>query len=193
MKNRGSITLEATVSLTAFLFCIMFFLNFARVYMAQNIVAYGAMEASMQFSMDYCKAAAYGSSNIGGFVAEIMGIFANGEDYHEDAPELEAGDIFMLNGGGSQSRIENYFAKSITGNMDEGSFRANADECLMAVGIEHGMDGLDFSGTALLNSQNKIQVNIRYRVKLLVPFLGISEIEMEQKASNRLWKYTKWS
>lgn len=190
-RNNGIITIEAAISLTAFIFCILFFLNFAKVYMAQNIVAYGAMESCRQYSMDYYKMAALGSTGAGGLVAEILDFWADGEDSGATEADLEAGDVFMLQGGGSVPKIEKYFAASISGDLNGDWSQAN--RYLEGVGIEGGMSGLDFGGTALLDSQDKIVVHITYKVKLLFPFFGMDEIEMEEEAASRLWKFVKWS
>ena len=51
-KTRGYLTVEATITLTAFLFMMMFLMNMGQIYRTQNYVIHGLLQSgkSVAFS-----------------------------------------------------------------------------------------------------------------------------------------------
>ena len=178
-KENGILTLEASVSLTAFMLFILFFLNFAKVYQAQNIVAYGAYETAKQISLETYTSEALVASDIGALVGEIL-------ELRMGTAELDEGEVFLLTNGSIEERVKKRFITAISAGEE-----TQADAYLQSVGIKNGMSGLDFTGTKLKDEEIVILIN--YKVQLMFPFMGIDSIEMEQQAKSRLWKFTEWS
>lgn len=178
-KENGILTLEATISLTAFMMFILFFLNFAKVYQAQNIVAYGAYETARKISLETYTAEAIASSDIGALISEVL-------ELKLGTTELDGGDIFLLTNGSIQERAKSSFVTAVSAESE-----SLANKYLQDAGIRNGISGLDFTGTAL--HSNDILIVISYKVDLVFPFMGIDSIGMEQRAQSRLWKFTEWS
>ena len=117
--------------------------------------------------------------DIGALVAEIMELAAG-------TNELNEGEILLLKEGSIEDRVKTKFERVISASGKE-----SANEYLLSVGVENGINGLDFQGTKL--TDDEIVVSIKYKVKLMFPFIGIDSIEMEQHAKSRLWNFIEWS
>lgn len=178
--QKGSITIEATISLVTFCFFLLFFLNFARVFRAQNVVAHGVIHAAKNMSIENYWLGGIDDTKLGGMVNAIIDIFADTDGMEDTYASWGAA-------GGVVEVAKDYFIASITGT---GGTESEADSRLKTLGIEGGLSGLDFSGTAL--SEDKITVKVTYNVKLMFPLYSIGEIEMEQYSSANLWKYQDW-
>lgn len=176
-EQAGSITIEATISLVTFLLFLLFFLNFAIIFRAQNIVGHGILNAAKGMSVESYWLGGVDDTKIGGMVNAIIGLFADPGDL---------GDAYTSWGaaGGTASVAKEYFIDSISAEGIE------ADARLKALGIEGGVSGLDFSGTAV--SDGKITVKVAYKIKLFFPFYPLEEVAMEQYASANLWEYKDW-
>lgn len=179
----GVLTIEATISMLLFALFLLFFLNFARVYRAQNVVASGAYNAAKDLSVEYFGKTAYADTGIGYITDEIIPFVLNlfGSD---NAQSTSVSDWHGDLAGAAKAK----FGLAITAQDQTAYSSARADAVLISLGIEDGLDGLDFSGTTV--SGDNVQVSISYSVKLMFPFFGISEVDMNQTAVSRLWKFS---
>lgn len=177
--QKGSVTIEATISLTVFLLFLMFFLNFALIFRVQNIVGHGILNAAKGMSIESYWLGGVDDTKIGGMVNAIIGLFA-------DTGGM--GDAYASWGsaGGVPEVAKGYFEDSVTA---AGS-ASTADPRLKSLGIEGGVSGLDFSGSAV--SEGKVTVRVAYKIKLFFPFYPVKEIAMEQYATANLWEYQDW-
>lgn len=175
-RESGILTIEATVSMTAFIFFLLFFMNFGKVYMAQNMIAYGTYEAAKAISLDHYVAEAEGNTQIGELVSSFQELAAGITD-------LDNGEIFLLQGGSIDALAREDFIRAIAAGGEP-----EADRVLKAVGIENGVSGIDF--TCDLANGN-ISIDAECRVKLLFPFLGVDSVEIKHHAGSRLWQYVE--
>jgi len=178
-EQKGSITIEASISLVTFSLFLLFFLNFAILFRVQNIVGHGILNAAKGMSVENYWLGGVDDTKIGGMVNAIVGLFA-------DTGGM--GDVYASWGtaGGTVEVAKGYFIDSITAAGGD----AEADSRLKSLGIEGGVSGLDFSGTAV--SDGKVTVRVSYKVKLFFPFYPLEEVVMEQYASANLWEYKDW-
>lgn len=185
-KNRGSLTIEATVSLLLFTLFLLFFLNFARVYRAQNLVASGAYNAAKDLSIEYYGKSAYEKTSVGkimGFyydIVELINLISTNTSQGQSSTDWY-GDL--------PTAAKNKFGLAITAQMQKEYSADAADRALKAVGIKDGLDGLDFS--ASMKNGDDVEISINYTVELMFPSFGISEISMTQKAVSKLWQYSE--
>lgn len=64
----------------------------------------------------------------------------------------------------------------------------DVDGRLRALGIANGFDGLDFSSSSFLSDRDEnIDIVVRYRIKLPIPFLFHNEMEFVQRAKVKAW------
>lgn len=180
-RQDGSITLEATISLVTFCLFLLFFLNFARVFRAQNVIAHGTLNAAKNMAIENYWLGGYSDTTIGSTVNAIWDLFADSARNSEDM-------YSSWNAAGGVTDIaKQYFVDSIT---DTGNRYGDADERLKSLGLENGMASLDFSETKMTDQD--ITVKVSYSVKLMFPFFSIGEIKMTQSSTSRLWKYQDW-
>lgn len=179
-KESGILTIEATVSMTAFIFFLLFFMNFGKVYIAQNMVAYGTYEAVKAISLDHYVAEAEGSTQVGELVSSIQELTAGITD-------LDNGEIFLLQGGSIDALARQDFIRAIAAGGE-----AEADQALKAVGIENGIENSEKGIKFTCNYKDgTISIDAECRVKLMFPFLGVDSVEIKQHASSRLWEYVE--
>lgn len=177
-ERKGSITIEATISLVVFCFFLLFFLNFARVFRAQNVVAHGVLNAAKNMAIENYWLGGVDDTKLGGMINVILDLFTDTEGMEDSYASWSAA-------GGITEVAKEYFADSISGT---GS--TEVDLMLEELGIRGGMSGLNFSGTAL--SEEEITIKVSYKVTLMFPLFSIGEIEMKQYSRARLWKYQEW-
>lgn len=177
--QEGSITIEATISLVTFSLFLLFFLNFAIIFRAQNIVGHGILNAAKGMSIESYWLGGVDDTKIGGMVNAVKKLFTDTGDM---------GDAYTgwAGAGGIPEVAKGYFIDSITA----AGGTAEADSRLKSLGIESGVSGLDFSGSAI--SGGKLTVRVSYKVKLFFPWYPLREITMEQYASTSLWEYRDW-
>lgn len=175
-EERGILTIEATVSMTAFIFFLLFFMNFGKVYLAQNIIAYGTYETVKAISLDHYVARAEGSTQVGELVSSIQELVAGITD-------LDNGEIFLLQGGSIDALVRQDFIRAIAAEGD-----ADADSALKAVGIENGVSGIRFE---CKYTEDSISVDAECKVKLIFPFLGVDSVEIKHHAGSRLWEFVE--
>jgi hypothetical protein len=171
----GTIAIEATISLTLFILFILFFMNFAKIYQAQNLMAFGALETAKAISYENYMKEALLETDIGGVLDALANL--QGDVTGEDK---EA--ILM---GGLEQRIQKHFYQFINGDG-----QAGADQYMKMLGIKDGTAGLNFSSSSL--DDEKVVVSVHYQVQFMVPLFGIDHVDMEESAASRLWKFTKW-
>lgn len=179
-KQKGTITIEATISLVTFSLFLLFFLNFATIFRAQNVVAHGVLNAAKSMSIENYWLGGVDDTKLGGMVNAVIGLFADTDGMEDSYASWGAA-------GGVSEVAKKYFIGSITG---EGNTDTEANSKLEKLGIKGGVEGLDFSKTTI--EQGKVTVRVTYKVQLLFPLYLIKELEMEQYASANLWKYQDW-
>ncbi len=175
-RENGILTIEAAISMTAFLFFLLFFMNFGKVYMAQNMIAYGTYEAVKAISLDHYVAEAEGSTQVGELVSSIQEMDTGDTD-------LDNGEIFLLENGSIDALARENFIRAIAASGDTG-----ADRLLKAVGIENGVNDIHF--TCKLTDKI-IFIDAECRVKLMFPMLGVDSVEIMHHAGSRLWQYVE--
>jgi hypothetical protein len=119
------------------------------------------------------------STGLGGARNAILGLTM-------DLGSLDDAYVSWAAAGGVESVAREYFAKNTSGSGEAGEI----SERLEALGIEGGLDGLDFSETSL--GSEDITVKVSYRVKLMFPLYSIDGVDMSQTAVSRLWKFQEW-
>lgn len=175
-RESGILTIEASVSMTAFIFFLLFFMNFGKVYMAQNMIAYGTYETVKAISLDHYVAEAEGNTQIGELVSSFQELITGVTD-------LDNGEIFLMQGGSIDALARKDFIRAIAVSGEE-----EADRALKAVGIEDGVDGINFTCDF---ANGIISIDAECKVKLMFPFLGVDSVEIKHHAGSRLWQYVK--
>lgn len=215
MKNKNSesglLSLEASISLTIFMFFMLFLYSFFTVFEARNEIAHVVLASANSLALDTYENKTMGQS---GTLAQILsGIYHSGspnEDGFVDSDlwseikvwEREGswnGTIYAKQPDGSDVTDEDDYGKSavISTRFDKaikerfvaylsGGSTSEADKILKRYHIVNGINGLDFSGSHI--SSGKIYLSVKYKLEYEYNAFGLGTLEMEQSACSKTWK-----
>lgn len=167
-KNKGALTIEASVVLTLFTFFVLFFLGFGRVYRAQSTVSHATLQAADAISTESFLRENLSADDAAKalFVAQHMqgGATVN-ENLFKSLREIS---------------IPNLAKEKFTAAVADSS--ASANDVLTGLGVKDGLDGVDFSLSRINSATDEVILKATYTVKLQFPFFGINEFEMSKSA-----------
>lgn len=178
-SKKGSLTIEASIALTAFMFLILTLFGFGRVYRAQNLISHATLQTSQSLAIESYYRETISSGDTVGTVdtlielAETLG-WSTASNFNEGYASLgdERTNFLKI--------VEETFIYAIADDKD------SANQMLSAVGIEEGIDGLDFSRSAVNDSD--IIINVRYEVKFPFEFSGERTVKLSKSAKTKAFK-----
>lgn len=180
-SKKGSLTIEASIAMTAFIFIVVTILSFATVYRAQSIVSHATLQTSQALAIEsYYREtiSKAGSADLASKLIKFAGYlgfdFAGYDDGYASLGN-EGTNLYGI--------IRETFAYAIAEDVDE------ADRILEDVGIPGGLDGIDFLYSSVHGSD--IIINVRYKVKLPVSFFGESIISFSKSAKTKSFSELK--
>lgn len=181
-KKQGSLTIEASIALTVFVFIVVTVLSFMTVYRAQNLVSHATLQTSQSLAIEsYFRETVSQSSSAQSLsllikFAEILGIYNfSGIDDGYASLGAEGTDFYKI--------VKKEFAYSIADDND------SADRILKAAGIKNGLRGIDFSYSSVTGGD--IIVNVQYEVKLPFSFFGDRTVPLSKSAKTKAFKKIK--
>ena len=184
-SKKGSLTIEASIALTAFMFVVVTVLSFATVYKAQSIVSHATLQTSQALAIESYTRETVSSTDTADLFSKMvkfisfLGFDINGaDDWY-----ASLGD----SGTNLQKIARKRFAAAIAGKdslLD--SYTDNADKILEDAGIVDGLDGIDFAYSAVLDGN--IIINVQYEVKLPFSFFGTDTVKLSKSAKTKAFK-----
>lgn len=183
-RSDGSLTVEASLVLIFFVFVVMLFLSFGRVYRAQNYVSHALMQTTQAIAQDYyVYDKAVSGTAIGSTASSIYNLLSAISDLKpfNQVKEYVAGKTGWtdLKKGVGVSVFKSYMSLVLG---------EDTDDTLIQMGLQNGIDSLEFEKIEYNNGSGDISVHVKYKVQLPFPFLGYKEMELEQTAQAHIWK-----
>lgn len=175
-SKKGSLTIEASIALTAFMFIVLTILSFAMVYRAQSIVSHATLQTSQSLAIESYYRETISKSGTADTVSKLIkfaGFIGLEVDNSIDDGYASLGD----SGTDFYKIARNTFAYSISDDM------STANQILKDAGITNGLDGIDFSYSAV--KDNDIIINVQYEVKLPFSFFGERTINLSKSAKTK--------
>lgn len=165
-NNEGYLTVEATLSLTAFLFFMMFIMNYGQIYMAQSYVTHGLLQTGKLLSL-----ASY--------------------EYDQRSTADAVGNILEIMCVGNISK-----AQDIEGNWRLGNYTNAVDKAFpfcagrsleenTAACKRYGIKSIKFEADV---KESDLTITATYQVDLGFPFFGYDQVTLKQQVKNGLWK-----
>lgn len=167
-RERGILTVEASIVLTLFLFFVLFIFSFARVYRAQNMVSHAAIQAVDAVAL---------------------------ESYlRETALEADANDVLFLTSKltGSSSISADSFTSLRAADIPKiakekftaaiSNSETKADEILTNLGVKNGLAGIDFSYCTVDLGKDDVIVTLSYTIEMQFPVFGGTELSVTKSA-----------
>ncbi|MCR5587228.1 MAG: hypothetical protein K6F77_06830 [Lachnospiraceae bacterium] len=189
-NEKGVMSIDAIISLTLFTFLVMFLIDIAVVYQAQNYVYHGMIQTSKEIAIftyqvslvDEFEVDDTGhTTNIAALVERIGNKFNIAAlkkmkaqtDMREYWKKGEEADIINM--------IKAMYPECIAGSNED------ADKWLKFYGLKDGMDSIDFKGSKKENQD--IVICATFDVNLLFPVFGKDKITLKQSTRARSWEY----
>lgn len=170
---QGYLTVEATVTLTAFLLFMLFILNMGQIYRAQNYVAHGMVQTGQMLAFSSYE---YGQETVISKVADFMQalpvFFGVGTDESEVKIKWKAGAYAE--------------ASELAFGYCAGEDTAITNEYLQKYGLQEGIGSIDFSRTCVENGN--LYIRVEYEVDLPFAFFNFKSVKMHQQIVCKLWK-----
>lgn len=203
-STRGAITLEACISVTAFMLIMLFMSNVFVMFRVQHETAHALLETSQSLSVD-----AYAAKKIGTGVnseteslkdvsKSVYGLLSsktynqsfatNDQDWfipkERDSSDprhlVEAEAPTLVEGKHLEDTISQRFCGYLA------SDKSGADELLKELHVANGVDGLSFAGSHV--SDGVLYIELRYEFEDGFMILGTPSPQIEQTAQSKLWQ-----
>lgn len=165
----GYLTLETTISLTAFFFFMMFVMNMGQVYRAQIYVTHAMLQTG--------KALAFASYDYKTFSVSESIIDNLAEAFGIDA--------------GNDSELYNYWRNKRYTDAVKKTFRyctggkpEETDRILKEYGLKDGADTIELEAKL---SGSDLDISAKYQIELPFAFFGIEHITMRQQVKCGVW------
>lgn len=178
-REKGSLTIEASIALTAFMFIVVTILSFSTVYKAQSIVSHATLQTSQSLAVEsYYREtiSKSGSADLLSKLIKFAGFLGldGGSGIDDGYASLgdEGTDFYKI--------VKETFAYSIAEDI------TSADQLLKKAGIEKGLDGIDFTYSSV--SGGDIIINAQYEVKLPFSFFGERTVTLSKSAKTKAFK-----
>jgi len=171
--EKGMLVVEASLALTAFMFFILFFLSFARVYRAQEVVSHATFQTAQTLAVESYTRETIGEAGTLGAISKLSDFITNITG--KSRPAL----LDKYSSYGSVANLKGIVLEEFA--MSIGEDIGTADAKLKQLGVKDGLNGIDFSGTSISGSQITIKIN--YKVKLQFDFFGVDELGLSKTAT----------
>lgn len=169
-NNEGSLTIEATIALSAFLFFLMFMANFGHIYSAQNFMTHSLAQAGQLIAFSSYAYSKEGMIPSGAEIVEDLMMFAG----------VPVDGIVLKNG---------WKSKDYAGDVSHAAFNyctGGSEDASNKALEKYGIETLTFDGTTVADDDIKLRAS--YKIRIPFAFFGIEYITMHQQIACRLWE-----
>lgn len=196
-RREGMIAVEACIGLTLFMMLMLALYSLIPLFMAQSMIGHALTESCQSMALE-----TYGTSKLDDgnmqvkdIPIEIMKLFCSvksnlsGSEVAEEDREAFVSDSRWFDFEGAEipdnekiiAVAEQRFAAYLAGSYSA------ADEMLEVLGVEDGMEGLDFTGTTL--DGKDLIISVQYDISLLVrlDMFDFGVFSAGQKVCSRIW------
>lgn len=169
-KNEGSLTIEATISLSVFIFFMMSIINFGQIYKAQVYIDHRLLQAGKMVSfMSYD----YDNNN-----SVVETVFSFIEAFTHFSAGVESQWIVeKTKGSGDYSGCVSTVFHQLKGKND-----FEDPDTIMSY---YGIDNVEIKA---IENSNDLDISAAYDIKLIFKFFGIEKVSMKQNVKCGLWK-----
>lgn len=184
--ERGLLSLEACISVTIFIFLMLFMYSFFILFEARNIMAHALLATTDSMAKD-----AYESSNdadretVIGLLSSFYETnipngsdFSDRRDWYTEASERDAGAEVQT---GTEHDVFRTRFIAYLGNGDAG----RAAKLVERLKIRGGLEGLDFSKTKV--EGGALYGSVSYKIDYVFDVFSKDGLELEHTACSKIW------
>lgn len=199
--ERGSVTIEATLSVTLFVLLMLFLVTLFFMVAVQNNISHAIVQTADSLSLE-----AYSvnklQTNINSGVKNIITDLSVKLFYSTDENQYFTTDERWFD---SNQLLEQYVEEPSSSTYDPSvrkidlasvikkrfiGYFANGDEdyaeaFLTKMGVVDGLNGLDFSGSRV--EGNKLKIVVNYKMKYWINFGDMGNVDVSQSYLTKIW------
>lgn len=177
-NNSGAITLEAAIFVPIFLVLMLLVNGLFMLFMGQQIMTHALVQSAKSMAFDpYAsqRGMVDPSANLTNIFVDVFSEFrSDGYDAYVDTDDWYAeenvGDV-----------VKERFLAYIRPN------KKSADDILDLVGVEGGVNSIDFSDTTV--EEGVLTINLKYKQSFVYNVMGLEPIERELTLKVKLFEY----
>lgn len=177
-KSDGYLTVEATISLTIFLFFMMFIImNMGQIYRAQNYVTHGLLQSGKMLAIN---SFSYDDPAISEVIVDVVESVLHRVSVFWGANWFANDNIMKLywNVGGYHTAVKEVFGYCAGASPDE------TNAALKRYGLANGIDSIDFD---VEKGDSDLLIKAEYEITLPFRFFGFEHVTMHQQVKCGLW------
>lgn len=167
--SKGYLTVEATITLTVFLFMMMFLMNMGQIYRAQNYVTHSLLQSGKMLSFSSYAYKQISAVDTIGKLVKMLQLCEIGDD----------GEIELYwRTAQYEKAVKRAFGYCAGENPEQ------TDAVLKQYGLKNGMDSLTFK---TVTASKDLNIVVEYQIELPFAFFGFDHITMHQQVKCGLW------
>lgn len=214
-RRRGSLTVEAVLILPIFMAAILFISYFIKVHYVQDVIQDALTEAVMEVSslsypyylsgalefkgevhqetQNHIRALKEDFLSISGLIESVGDASGSGEAGGTEGgitplKMLRLAKLYTADQG--MNYAEDTLARALIlgtmGNILSVEGRSVIDR-MDALGIENGLDGLDFTGSVFYGEDDVLDIQVQYTLDRVDPFGFIKDVTLKNRVVCRAW------
>lgn len=181
-KNEGIISIEGTIAIVFFTFAMLFFYAFFYITLARNTISHALLQTGQSMALDAYESSKFtgdkyaeigSANNLAQLINNWTG-FAGGKNGYVDDSRWYEGTQEQL-----AQVISVRFSSYLAGSKN------SANEQLKALGIEKGIEGIDFSNSYV--SGGDLYVIATYEIEPWMNFFRLKPMKVTLETCNKLW------
>lgn len=180
--ERGLLSLEACISVTIFIFFMLFLYSFFVVFEARNMMAHTVLATTKSLSLDsYWSSKMRDTGNLTSFAGFLSKLYNDpGFTAKEAWDELGEGETLDTN------IVKERFIAYLSGEETDAGATPEADKLLKRYHVVNGVNGLDFSQSTV--ESGCVKVVVTYELEYEFDVFGLDTLKMQQSACSKIWK-----
>lgn len=188
--ERGLLSLGACISVTIFIFLMLYMYSFFVVFEARNAIGHAVLATANSLSLDAYANNAEGKydkleNSIKDFLNKIFELPSQATDFSDESKWYDDSTVTGADGSVSASAdFSNAIKRRFLAYLGGGDSK-RADEVLRRYHIQNGVEGLDFSGSRV--EGKNLYLTVRYTIEYEFQVFGLEGVRMEQSACSKLW------
>ncbi len=167
-RERGILSVEASIVLTFMTLFVLFLYSFIRVYRAENMVSHATLQAADAMALE-----SYLRENALDDQMDDVVYLAN---RLTGATALDAENFESLRSANVSTIAKEKFIAAVSNT------EANTNIILMNYGVKDGLSGIDFSTSTVDLEHDDVIVNVSYTLKMQFPIFGATELSVTKSA-----------
>lgn len=167
-RQRGVLSVEASIVLTFLVLLVLFLFSFGRVYRAQSLVSHATIQTADAVAIEsYLRETALQSD-----ASDVLYLASSltGSD------SLSAENLESLRSADLPKVAKEKFVTAVSNS------ETNADEKLKNLGVKDGIAGIDFSESKVDLGNDDVIVAIKYTIEMQFPVFGADELTVTKSA-----------